>query len=440
MNCDLVMSDINQIGSIFDLREAYEATSDQEREISGLSKDINTGPEDVQVRPTDTVHTQATNTHASKRRRCRKGLPLSFHQGGVRQDIITMYDTGTYENHMTLDAAEKLGYKLDENSSHIGSFELPNGKIIRSLGRVVAQVQFASGDDAGSEVMPCWFNIFEKLAIPVLVGMTFLDFTETLTRFRSRLRDLPSRCSQQYFRLCAVGSQTNSVSCVIDGRQAQAQADTGANISLISGHYAAKNGLLRRYRCEELQLADGSIEHTSGFADVEISVQNPSSLSTTTRIVRLHVLKSLCVDVILDEDIVDDLEIFQSGIGTVLSAAPNVTALFAPIIHLRTLEKGILRGTEKIKDVISSTLRSSEKSSGPIQTSTPDLDTQQTITRILDNINALDQKENRRISQARLGKVPDHNDVLHRRYVEERRICNSILDRLGYCPAATSTS
>jgi hypothetical protein len=134
----------------------------------------------------------------------------------------------------------------------------------------------------------------------------------------------------------------------------EACADTGAEIALVGGEYALRNGLLREYSCEELELADGSREYTCGFGDLTLAIRNPDSGKYMTKTVRFHVLKHLHFDVILDEDIVEDFNIFQWGISSVLQLASDMAASLGPIAHLRTLEQSVANTKEKVKGWASS--------------------------------------------------------------------------------------
>lgn len=120
-----------------------------------------------------------------------------------------------------------------------------------------------------------------------------------------------------------------------------------------------QNGLLREYSCEELEFADGSKDYTSGFGDIELIIPTPDEHSReskrgdwTTNTIRFHVLKSLHFDVILDEDIVEDFNIFQNGLESMLSAATDVVSSLGTIAHLRTVAESIINAKDKVKDKV----------------------------------------------------------------------------------------
>jgi hypothetical protein len=285
----------------------------------------------------------------------RRGLPLLLEANGGLQEVMTCYDTGTHDNHMSRAKAIEMGYIINPSPDPKAGFELPNGKIIKAVGYVIVAVQFARQVGSEAAEMTCRFNVFERLALPVLIGMTFLQATETITKYTSRMVDLPTTWKRS-LRLCAVGNATNQVACTIDGRRVSAAADTGSEIALVSGAYAMKHGLLRNYSCEELELADGSLKYTSGFADVTVRVSNDRILPLGTKFweiprtkrVRFHVLKSLRFDLILDEETIDDLGIFVDGLATIMATASSIMPSLSTIIHLRSVEASLAQTSERV--------------------------------------------------------------------------------------------
>jgi len=237
---------------------------------------------------------------------------------------MTCYDTGTHEDHMSQAKAIELGYTISTNPGIEADFQLPNGKTMKAVGSVSVNVQFAR--QVGSEEAPrtCRFNLFERLAPPVFIGMAFLQATETITKYTSRMVDIPTAWKRS-LHLGALGSTTNQVACEIGGWETFATADTGSDIALVSAEFATKHGLRRDYGCEELQLADGSLEYTRGFVDFHVGVYTlkPSIANKRVlhlpqknmgdlkyKIVRFHILENLQFGAILDEATADILSIF----------------------------------------------------------------------------------------------------------------------------------
>ncbi|KAF2649672.1 hypothetical protein K491DRAFT_783180 [Lophiostoma macrostomum CBS 122681] len=300
--------------------------------------------------PRESPHTPTIDRVAKK---SRKGLPLIFELVQGQKTVMTGYDTGTQANHISLELAEEMGYEIASSEEDKAEFELANGKIIESIGRISAVIKFAQDERAGDKTtVTCYFNVFRKLALPALIGMAFLSATETLSTYTSRLVELPQDWKRS-LRLCAVGSTSNHVSCVLDGKRVFAHADTGAEIALVSGEYAMRHGLLKGYSCEEIMLADGSIVYTSGHSDVEFFVPPFGTESwklAERKLVRFHVLKNLQFDVILDEELVENFRVFQQGAHALISGGTRAMSSIATIIRMGSVEKAIHTMTERVKD------------------------------------------------------------------------------------------
>lgn len=340
---------------------------------------------------------------AQPRIKTRKGLPVSFEIDTGTKTITTGYDTGTQGNHMSLNLAKEMGYAIDTREQSKGQFELANGKMINSLGTVTAKIRFANTKpEEGNQSFVCYFNVFRTLAVPALIGMAFLSATETLTRFTSRLVDLPQNWKRS-LRVCAVGSAANRVSCFINGKPVIAYADTGSEVALVNDAYAMKHGLHSKYGREELMLADGSLEYTSGYTEVEFKLPRRPDQSyeawraLKAKKIRFHILKNLQFDVLLDEDMIDQFQIFQKGAHALVSRLSEITPCLAPIIHLSKAERKAVESfsafKNKLKRWTSATTRSGNQEPSPTQSSN---NSPPSAKDIRDKINELDQEENRR--------------------------------------------
>jgi hypothetical protein len=300
-----------------------------------------------------------------KPRKGPKGLPLSFFTATGTREIVTKHDTGTMANHISLDLAKELGYPIDYSSKLQGQFKMANGKIITAVGRIAADVAFPQ--NGRENKMICHFNVFKTLAFPALIGMAFLHATETLSRYTSRLVSLPDDYRRS-FRLYSVGEATNEARCFIDGNPVIACADTGAEIALISAEYALRYNMVLNASCEELMLADGTLDYTSGFADVRFK----PLVYMKSRKVRFHVLESLQFEVLLDEDLVEDYALFLNNSHPLVYCMTETIPSIAPIIHLGSkFERGIANVGDKMRGwtngLLASKTQSTPASTGSAQ-------------------------------------------------------------------------
>jgi hypothetical protein len=123
--------------------------------------------------------------------------------------VISMPDSGTEDNIISNDLVSQLGLILDEQPENQKEFRLANSRITRAIGRVKLGFKFARDQ---KEEYQGWFYVFKTLLYPVLVGMAFLDITETLTVHRHRLQP---RCSPFNGPLRVAASIIPNVGCTV---------------------------------------------------------------------------------------------------------------------------------------------------------------------------------------------------------------------------------
>jgi hypothetical protein len=77
-----------------------------------------------------------------------------------------------HTNHISLKFALSLGYDVDP--AYQSSLKLPNGKIIKAIRQITANIQFACGNSGNEKrSITYYYNVFESLAISILIGMAF---------------------------------------------------------------------------------------------------------------------------------------------------------------------------------------------------------------------------------------------------------------------------
>lgn len=98
--------------------------------------------------------------------------------------IISRPDSGSEENIMWINLAQSLGLAIDSAPECQKEFRIADGKIVKALGRTMVNCCFAK--DRMVELL--WvFYVFQHLVSPLIMGMAFLDETETLAKHRHRL-------------------------------------------------------------------------------------------------------------------------------------------------------------------------------------------------------------------------------------------------------------
>jgi hypothetical protein len=243
----------------------------------------------------------------------RLGLPITLHNRNIPATVLACADTGADVNIMSSDVAKTLGYSEYDVLAEKKQFTLANGKIVEAIGQIESVCSFGTEIES-SATMTCVFYILLKVAMPIIMGLDFLEQTETMTEHRERLVRVP-RPVYQALSICLVSKPRRLLTCELDFQATLATPDTGSEIDLMSPAFASARGL-RIYPGEELiELADGSIVTTNGFVRADVSVlpkEGPGHITMprSNATVDFFLLDSLTHDIIVGEEALEDLEVF----------------------------------------------------------------------------------------------------------------------------------
>ena len=231
-------------------------------------------------------------------------LPMIIHQSIV----ISRPDSGSEDNIMVLDLAQSLNLEVNSAPEHQKGFRMANGKIVKAVGRTVAECSFAK-DPAVS--LRCLFYVFHQLVTPLIMGMDFLNATQTLAAFRHRLEPRAIK-STMPLQICSLDLPRRRLYCLADSQPKLANADTGSDIDLMSLAYVQKRGFVT----EEIepwnsvvQFADGSLTRLLGKVQVKIEIGTGSSAQSWKK--EFYVFDGLTCDILLGEDFLHSTAVFQ---------------------------------------------------------------------------------------------------------------------------------
>ncbi|KAI5373338.1 hypothetical protein J4E82_007982 [Alternaria postmessia] len=243
----------------------------------------------------------------------RLGLPITLHNQDVLATVLACADTGADVNIMSDDVAKTLGYSEYDVLSERKQFALANGKIVEAIGQIESVCSFGIETEP-SATMTCIFYILLKAAMPIIVGLDFLEQTKTMTEHRDRLVRV-KRPAYQALSVCSVGKPRRLLECYLDFRETLAIPDTGSEINLISSSFAYARGF-DVYPGEELiELADGSISITAGFVRAEVSIYipnfHPDAPFEVCDTIDLFLLDDLIHDLIVGEEALTELGVFS---------------------------------------------------------------------------------------------------------------------------------
>ena len=251
------------------------------------------------------LRTPTTGRDRPRRTRTKVVLPITVTGNILRATA----DSGSEENIIALEVLETHGFWFDQSSQHHKEFQMGNGKIVSAIGRTSLDCRFTN--DSALK-FACIFYVFERLITPLIMGMDFLQETETLTKNRHRLESRET-FEKRFVQVCSLNNPKRRLSCFADGERVLANADTGSEVDLISLAYASKGGFPVESIEEDfestVQFADGSCSTLSG--KIILQVKFGKSNHPHSNVV-FHVLEGLTCDLLLGEDLLDEIDAFQS--------------------------------------------------------------------------------------------------------------------------------
>ncbi|KAI3325132.1 hypothetical protein HD806DRAFT_533728 [Xylariaceae sp. AK1471] len=266
--------------------------------------------------------------HATKTLK-RWGLPI-YIKGEIEfTKVITCADSGSDDNVMSWKFAQSLGLALTSFEYHQKDFCLANGKLIRSLGKVVSLCNFASGMTLQPPPLIA-FYVFQTLAVDVIMGMAFLEATETFTSHRDRLVEIAVPQTQA-LRVHSIGAPRRHLLCRLDDHVVFANADSGSDIDLMSLSYARTRFNIRRTKRPLW------------------STQPSETISK-----EFHVFEKLVHEVLIGHETIETLHVFTDYSSSLLSGIDLTTFSSLNIIrHLRKLNfPGLKKVTEPLRRLV----------------------------------------------------------------------------------------
>ena len=258
-------------------------------------------------------------------------------------------DSGSEENIISLSTITACGLAFDTDPRHWKEFQMGNGNIVRAIGRTsLVNFRFARESvESRHTEHRCIFYVFRRLIAPLLMGMAFLQQTETLTKNRHRLmqRDEAGRTILQ---VCSLNSPKRRLLCFVNAEQIYANADTGAEMNLISMDYALRRQLHIAPIVDDLeqfvQFADGSSERVSGKVVMEVSF---GASSYNFHSVEIFVLDTLHCDIILGAELLEEVDAFRTYERDLEIQNGDVIAPeLCPVVWLNSLEQMISRNKQ----------------------------------------------------------------------------------------------
>ncbi|KAK4062261.1 hypothetical protein Trihar35433_9082 [Trichoderma harzianum] len=223
--------------------------------------------------------------------------------GSINGTVVeALPDTGADTSFISPHLASRLGLHPVPGTQR--RINLANKKTVKSPGMVKVPWQFSK--ETKTHAINCW--VLPGCIRDLVLGNHFLQTTHTLTKFRDRIKSKLLRIPKQ-FSLSFLGNEKQRLRGFLNGHLATALPDTGSDAMFINGAYARKVGLDINYDIEnrvQVRFADGSTTMTSGILrDADWKV------GRMTVQCNFYILENLCVDVILSNNYLFEMNIFS---------------------------------------------------------------------------------------------------------------------------------
>lgn len=297
---------------------------------------------------------------SAERQHKRFVLPVTIGHGLEAVEINTCPDSGSDDNFISLDLAERLpvDWIFDDRKKE---FRMANGRSVEAVGTISAACCFAGQSQEKVLTMDCIFHVFATLVVPAIVGLKFLLATETLTKHRDRLVEevIPSR---QALRVNCIDTPKRHLLCRINNSYAiKACADTGSDLDLMSLHFAETHSLKSRPTEEIVEFADGSIGYLTGVITTTFCVgpswdltgdRLPALNNASQMTVDFYVLDGLITNVIIGQRSLLELDVFNLHTEYIFS--DDQVPSDAPLNIIRRvgrLERAAYKAATKLRNV-----------------------------------------------------------------------------------------
>ncbi|KAJ3563559.1 hypothetical protein NPX13_g8154 [Xylaria arbuscula] len=333
--------------------EAFQIRSPPPWVMTPLSLPLHSADVDDSIRR---ASERQFRNHRTKGQKKRYVLPIMIGSGANTVVIMACPDSGSDENIISLEFANRLGLDIHGSGHEPRRFSLANGNIVEAIGQVTAQWCFGAEPPRDTPIMSCNFPVFKSLAVPVIIGMEVLERTETLSKHRDRLVEqlIPS---MQALRVNSIGRPRRNLICRLDTYVGYASADTGSDLDLVSLEFARSRDLDIKPAREQLEFADCSIGYTSGVIKSSFSLVGKLSgmkgFLPHGNVVDLefYVLEDLNADILVGQHTIDDLNVFALHTEAIIPSLPTPGESDVQIIrHIGTLERVASKIANKLED------------------------------------------------------------------------------------------
>ncbi|KAK4221561.1 hypothetical protein QBC38DRAFT_521825 [Podospora fimiseda] len=232
--------------------------------------------------------------------------------------VLACPDTGSDRNIISVETARRLRCKIDMEPPANGDnkFRVANG-------------QEVEGTLWDGEAFGCVFHVFNALAISAIMGLQFLELTETYTKHKDRLIAEPLPTSST-IQINSIGRPKRDLMCRLNLFVGLANVDTGSDLDFVSERYAIARGFQVQEAHHEVMFADGSRGFTLGVLHASFTIgqvldENTPFVESSEPIeIDLCILENLSSDILIGQTTIEELGVFNSHADSFVASSPSL--------------------------------------------------------------------------------------------------------------------
>jgi hypothetical protein len=245
------------------------------------------------------------------------GLPITFetHEGPTA--VLACPDTGSDLNIISEGLAQFLGLPYCDDAAPPGHLVVADGRRVRPIGRVVADLRLGSEASVSLSILTCTFEVLRRVPSHIIMGMGFLEQTKVMSMQRHLLIKL-QRDTHQMPTVASVGRPRQSLLCELNHEATAVTPDSGSQVDLMSPSFAFDRQFELHPTEQHIELADGEIAICRAFVRTTLSIGThlndegyPSGKAVAA--IDFFLLEGLTHDVIVGEHHLDELRIFTDN-------------------------------------------------------------------------------------------------------------------------------
>jgi hypothetical protein len=245
--------------------------------------------------------------------------------GGI--PVRALPDTGAQGNFISKKFGRQLGYSTDFKTESPESFQLVNGRKMKSWGQLQLPWKFSNESNTTYSLT---FHVLDNGLEDVIIGNSFLKETETLGLNSHRLSERPIQNYDRY-RIWNVGTPNQRLPGLLDNLKVSAFADTGCQLNIMSEAYARALGYdiitLDDQRIV-FELPDGSTVPSPGYIEARWAFEDCAGKET---LIYFDVMPNSTYDIVLGGDVLFKNKIFGDFTHRIV---PGIPISELPEFHL----------------------------------------------------------------------------------------------------------